>query len=52
MKIPNILQSIATKLESGAMTMREAQEILCDHGWFCYLPSENEVNNLIYKHGQ
>lgn len=49
MNIPNILQSISAKLESGAMTMWDAQLELCEAGWFPYIPDANQVTNLLSK---
>lgn len=49
MKIKNVLNSTREKLESGEITMREARENLCHYGWFPYLPSEEQVKNLLAK---
>lgn len=51
-KIKNVLNSTKEKLEEGRMTMREARELLYHSGWFNYLPSENQVTNLINSFAQ
>lgn len=41
------LQAISEGLESGKMTMRQAQEKLYFCGWFNYVPSPEQVTATI-----
>lgn len=41
------LQAISEGLESGKMTMRQAQEKLYFCGWFNYVPSPKQVMTTI-----
>lgn len=49
MKARNILQSISDKLNAGSINMRTAREELYFAGWFNYLPSEEQVENLLNR---
>ena len=46
--VKTLLASLRDGLEADAITMREAQEELHKAGWFNYLPSEEQVRNILY----
>lgn len=48
--IPTIHESIANKLKSGKITMRQAREKLYLAGWFNYVPSEAQVLKLLGRY--
>ena len=46
--VKTLLASLRDELVAGTITMRTAQESLYKAGWFNYLPSEEQVRNILY----